>query len=458
MVEGDHNVITELSLRTLAEQHLWLPYSPPGRQGPQGAPIRVFTRAQGCTLWDSSGRSYIDGISALEAMILGQGDDELIRVMSEQASELVFIDVFRAAAPAQIELAADLIAVAPSMQYVYFSPGGAEADEAAIKIARQYHYLRGEPYRKKVVTRQGAFHGVTHGAMALDGGYFASRNVIYDGGITWGRTAPSPACGRCDFGKASRHLACPHNIEAVIRAEGAETVAAVVVDPMATSIGVATPPDSYLRDLYAVCKRYGVLLIVDEVITGMGRTGRMFCTEYSGIEPDMITMSKGLTSGYFPLAATLVAGHVADAFQARPDGALLSGHTYSGHPIGAAVARAVLHRVIAERLWEQAESRGHRLLEGLRGLKDHRHFWDVRGRGLLIGLEIVADHETGRDFSDPVVAGNELRMLCLERGLVSLILHPGNVLFVAPPLVITEGEIDRIIEIVGDALNAMTSG
>jgi adenosylmethionine-8-amino-7-oxononanoate aminotransferase len=342
------------------------------------------------------------------------------------------------------------------MQYVHFTPGGAEADETAIKLARQYHALRGEPYRMKVITRQGAFHGVTLGAMALDGQYFASRNVIYDHGVSWGRTAPAGACHRCDFGRASRHLACVHKIEELILAEGPETVAAVVVDPMSTAIAVAVPPDDYMADLARTCERYGVLLIVDEVITGMGRTGRLFASEWSGIAPDLLTMSKGLSSGYAPIGAVLVSPRVASTFTAGDDGIFFHGHTYAGHPVAAAAARATLRRVVRDRLWEQAARQGERLLAGLRSLSANPLYWDARGRGLLVGLEIVRDGGSGEDFADRVAAGNELRVLCRERGLATLILHPGNVLFLAPPLVVSDRDVDRIVAIVGDALTEMS--
>ncbi len=433
-----------------------MPFSPPGGQGRTADTVRVLVRGEGATVWDSEGRAYLDGISALEAMILGYGATDVIEAINAQARELAFLDLFRFAAPAQIELAAQLAALAPgSMQYVHFTPGGAEADEAAIKLARQYHHLRGEPHRMKVITRQGAFHGVTQGAMALDGRYFATRNVIYEGGLSWGRTASAGACPRCDFGKASRHLACVHKIEDVIRAEGPETVAAVVVDPAATAIAVAIPPDSYLRDLEAVCRRYGVLLIVDEIITGMGRTGRLFCTEYSGATPDFITMSKGLSSGYVPIGATLIASRVAATFQAHADAVFRHGHTYGGHPVAAAAACAVVQRVVGERLWERAAAMGERLLDGLRSLSGHRYFWDARGRGLLLGLEIVKDKETGEDFPNPMAAGDWLRVRCRELGLTALTLHPGNVLFLAPPFVITEAEVDRIVAIIDQALTDM---
>lgn len=442
-------------LRERAKRHLWLPYSAPGTQGTARDEIVIVVEGNGCTIRDSDGHTYIDGISALEAMILGHGDLEVVAAMEAQARELAFLDLFRFAAPVQIELAAELADVSPGMQYVHFTPGGAEADEVAIKLARQYHELRGQPHRKKVITRAGAFHGVTGGAMALDGHYFASRNVLYDGGVNWGRTAPAIACPRCDFGKATRHLACPHTIEAVIEAEGPETVAAVVVDPAATAIAVACPPDSYLRELAEICRQYDVLLVVDEVITGMGRTGRLFCTEYSGVQPDFVTMSKGLSSGYAPIGAALVAPHVAAPFEASSEGIFFHGHTYAGHPVAAAAARTVLRRVLEERLWERAQRLGSRLLDGLRSLEGRRHYWDARGRGLLLGLEIVEDAGTGRDFADRVAAGHDLRRRCRELGLATLVLHPGNVLFVAPPLVIAEAEIDRIVAILDEALRHM---
>jgi adenosylmethionine-8-amino-7-oxononanoate aminotransferase len=414
------------------------------------APVE-FVRGAGAPLWDAEGREYLDGTSALEALILGHGDEELVEAIARQAATLSFVDVFRFVTPAQVELAAELVAASPGMAMAHFTPGGAEADEVAIKLARQYHALRGEPYRMKVITRQGAFHGVTAGAMALDGRYFASRNVVYEGGLSWGRTVPAGACPRCDFGKASRHLACVHAIEATIEAEGPETVAAVVVDPCATAIAVSVPPVGYLRDLRAVCDRHGVLLVVDEIIAGMGRTGRLFATEWDGIRPDFITLSKALSSGYVPIGATLIAPAIRDAFLER-DGVFLHGHTYAGHPVAAAAALTVLRRVVRERLWERAARLGERLLDGLRSLDHHRTFWDARGRGLLAGLEIVRDGGTGEDFPDRLAAGNALRLAARDRGLTTLLLHPGNVLFVAPAVVAGEADIDRMVAILDDAL------
>jgi len=440
-------------LRSLAERHLWMPYSSPGAQGTTRDEIRVMTHGEGVLTWDAEGREYLDGTSALEALILGHGDEEVVEAIAEQARTMSFVDVFRFVTPPQVELAAELTAASPGMAMAHFTPGGAEADEVAIKMARQYHALRGEPYRMKVITRQGAFHGVTAGAMALDGQYFASRNVVYDGGMSWGRTVPAGACDRCDFGKASRHLACVHGIEATILAEGPETVAAVVVDPCATAIAVSVPPVGYLRDLREVCDRYGVLLVVDEIITGMGRTGRLFATEWDGIRPDFITLSKALSSGYVPIGAALIAPGVRDTFLEH-DAVFRHGHTYAGHPVAAAAALTVLRRVMRDRLWERSAQLGDRLLAGLRSLGHHQTYWDARGKGLLAGLEIVRDGETGQDFEDKLAAGNALRIAARDRGLTTLLLHPGNVLFIAPAVITTEAQIDTMVEILDDALTA----
>ena len=441
-------------LEELARRYLWMPYSPPGAQGSVRDAIRIMARGQGVRTWDADGNEYLDGTSALEALILGHADEEVVAAIAEQARTMSFVDVFRFVTPPQVELAAELVAASPGMAMAHFTPGGAEADEVAIKMARQFHALRGEPYRMKVITREGAFHGVTAGAMALDGRYFASRNVVYDGGLNWGRTVPAGACPECDFGKASRHLACVHAIEATIRAESPETVAAVVVDPCATAIGVSVPPVGYLRDLRAICDRYGVLLVVDEVITGMGRTGKLFATEWDGIVPDFITVSKALSSGYVPIGAALVSPRVRDTF-VEHEGVFLHGHTYAGHPVAAAAALTVLRRVIRDDLAARSAALGARLLEGVRRLSHHRFFWDARGKGLLVGLEIVRDQQTGEDFADPLAAGNALRIAARERGLTTLLLHPGNVLFVAPAVVASEEQIDRMVDILGDSMDAI---
>jgi adenosylmethionine-8-amino-7-oxononanoate aminotransferase len=437
-------------LRRAANAHLWSSFS--GLAEASDDEPTILVRGEGSRVIDSEGRSYIDGISALEAMVVGHGRTELVDAAARQMGQLAFLDLFRYASVPAIELAERLAQVTPgSLSRVFFTPGGAEADEVAIKLARQYHRLRGEPDRQKVLTRGGAFHGSTFGAMALDGNYWATRNHVYESGPTFGCIVPPPACPMCDFGAASRHLACPHRIEQTIVAERPETVAAVVIDPAATAIAVAVPPPQYLRDVRAICDRYGVLLVVDEIITGFGRTGRLFCSEHSGVTPDFMTISKGLSSGYAPLGATILTEEIARVFLDAPDAVFAHGHTYGGHPVACAVALENLAIIEGEHLALRAAAEGSYLLDGLKSLSSHSTFWDARGLGLLAGVELVADRD-GTQFENPGAVGTALRKRCKANGLITLPLHPGAVMFVAPPLTVTHAEIDDLIAILDRSL------
>jgi putrescine aminotransferase len=234
-------------------------------------------------------------------------------------------------------------------------------------------------------------------------------------------------------------------------AERPETVAAVVIDPAATAIAVAVPPPQYLRDVRAICDRYGVLLVVDEIITGFGRTGRLFCSEHSGVTPDFMTISKGLSSGYAPLGATILTEEIARVFLDAPDAAFAHGHTYGGHPVACAVALENLAIIEGEHLALRAAAEGSYLLDGLKSLSSHSTFWDARGLGLLAGVELVADRD-GTQFENPGAVGTALRKRCKANGLITLPLHPGAVMFVAPPLTVTHAEIDDLIAILDRSL------
>lgn len=434
------------ALKDAARKHLWMAFSRRDLIEAEDGPT-ILVGAEGSHVFDSEGQIYIDGISALEAMVVGHGREELAEAAAEQFRRLAFIDVFRYASVPAIKLAERLAEITPgSLSRVYLTPGGAEADEVAIKVAKQYHYLRGEPQRQKVITRAGAFHGSTFGAMALDGNYWATRNHLYEPASSIARIAAPPACGRCDYGKAGRHLACPHKIEEVILAERPTTIAAVVIDPAATAIAVAIPPIEYLQQLREICDRYGVLLIDDEIITGFGRTGRMFCSEYSAVVPDIMTLSKGLSSGYMPIGAAVVKEEIADIFTGNPDGVLAHGHTYGSHPVACAVALANIALIEREKLADRSREMGAYLLDGLRSLNAHPTYWDARGLGLLAGVELVADR-SGTMFEHPGEVGTALRKRCRQNGLIILPLHPGNVMFFAPPLVVTKSEIDELVEI-----------
>lgn len=439
-VYSDDQVI---ALKQAARDHLWMPFTQLADVIADDGP-RIICRAEGCRLYDVEGRSYIDGVSALEAMVAGHGRRELLEAAVRQYERVAFMDLFRYAAPPQIELAARLAEITPGdLDRVFFTPGGGEAVEVAIKIARQYHVMHGDHSRYKVITRHGAYHGSNYGAMTVDGNYHATRNYLFQP-ESFGRIAPAPkpGCG-------AEHA---REIEETILRENPATVSAVHLDPMNTALRVAIPDDEFLRELRRVCDRHGVLLIADEIITGFGRTGRMFAVEHSGIVPDLMTMSKGLSSGYFPIGATIVRKPIADAFTGGPDRTFRHGHTYSGHPVGCAVALENIRLIERDGLAAQAAASGAYLLERLQSLDHHPTFGGARGKGMLLGLELVTNQATGATSQPPGQIALAFRLACRDLGLIVLPIHPGNVMLIAPPLNMGRADLDQMVDIIDRAL------
>jgi adenosylmethionine-8-amino-7-oxononanoate aminotransferase len=431
------------ALKQAAREHLWMPFTQLADVIADDGP-RVICRADGCRLYDIEGRSYIDGVSALEAMVAGHGRRELLEAAVRQYEQVAFIDLFRYAAPSQIELAAKLAEIAPGdLDRVFFTPGGGEAVEVAIKIARQYHILNGQPSRYKVITRHGAYHGSNYGAMTVDGNYHATRNYLFQP-ESFGRIAPAPkpGCG-------AEHA---REIEETILRENPATVSAVHLDPMNTALWVAIPDNEFMRELRRVCDRYGVLLIADEIITGFGRTGKMFAVEHSGVVPDLMTMSKGLSSGYAPIGAAIVRKPIADAFTGDAERTFRHGHTYSGHPVACAVALENIRVIEREGLAARAADSGAYLLERLQALDQHPTFGGARGKGMLLGLELVTDRATGATSNPPGKIALAFRLACRDLGLILLPIHPGNVMLIAPPLNMERADMDELVAIIDRTL------
>lgn len=442
-------------LKAKASRHLWMAYQPPEPYAAEGGPP-VLVAAEGTWMVDTEGKRYLDGVSALEACIAGHIRPELADAAYRQMQQLEFLDVFRYASPPAIELAARLAEITPgSLSRVHYTPGGSEAVETAIKVAKQYQYLRGEPGRYKVITREGAYHGCTFGAMAVDGDYFGTRVHMYDPLPPFGRVSPAPyhyRCNHCATQEACT-LNCVNDLEQVILNEGPETVAAVIMDPCSTASAVSIPPPGYMPRVRELCDKYGLIFIMDEIISGFGRTGKMFASEHWQIEPDIMTLSKGLSSGYMPIGAAVVKEEVAQAFMGvGRDGVFSHGQTYGGHPVACAVALKNIELIEREDLPGQAAENGAYLLACLRSLEHHPSYGEARGLGLLCGLEFVHDQATRRLPADPRMAGYHLRTICRDLGLITLTLHPGNVLFLAPPLTISRSEIDQMVDIVDRAL------
>ncbi len=431
---------------------IWHPYSRPDR-GPEDAPL-VFVRGDGVWLETADGRRFLDGVGALEAMAVGHGRSRLVEVAARQMAEVAFVDVFRHTTRPALELAEALLGVGPSgLTKVHFTPGGSEAVEAALKLAIQYHWLRGCRARRRVLVRAGAYHGTTFGAMNCDGHYHASRNDIYLGTQTFGHVVDGPATGS-GWGRGGAYAAGAEEFARDIERLGPDTIAAIVVDPLATASGVGLAPASDLQGLRRLCDETGILLIVDEVITGFGRSGRLFVSDLYGVRPDLLTVSKGIASGYQPIGAVLVSERVVEVFRRAvpsPDAVFAHGHTYGAHPVACAVALENLRIIEEERLADRAAERERSMAAALARLGPHPSLVDARGIGLLWGLELVAAApSTG--LPEPRAVGTWFRRRCRDAGLITLSLHPGNVMLLAPPLVISDAEVETVAEILDRVL------
>jgi adenosylmethionine-8-amino-7-oxononanoate aminotransferase len=398
-------------------------------------------------------------MAGLWCVNIGYGRGELAEVAADQMQQLAYFPHTQMNVPAAA-LAEKINTLMGGGYHTYFVNSGSEANEAGFKFARQYqkHEHPGD-FRYKTVSRYYAYHGTT--LATLDAGGMGDRKAKfepYSGDFV--HVAP-PYCYRCPFGLTypSCGLACVKNMESAILGENPDTIAEVIVEPIMSGIGVAVPPDEYLPEVEAICRRYGILLHVDEVINGFGRTGKMFAHQHYGVSPDIIAVAKGISSAYMPIAATVVKNSVFDSFYGDPaeNRQVAQVNTYGGHPVAAAVALRNIEIMEAERLADRAAEIGAYLLDGLRGLTRHARVGDVRGKGLLIGIELVKDR-AGREPVDASVITSVVDF-CREQGVIVGRAGGGrrfgNVIVLSPPLVITRAECDRLVDTLDRALAAL---
>ena len=416
----------------------------------------IFARGEGALLYDVNGREYIDGLACLWNVAVGHGRAELADVAAEQMRELAFNNSYvgYANVPA-IRLAEKLMSlVYPNMQAVLFSNSGSEAVEAALKIARYFWYLQDKPEKVKIIARKEAYHGGTYGATAATGlPLFHKGFGPLPPAFVRVETCYPYRCGHC-AGAADCNLACADDIEQAIVAEGPETVAAVIGEPVHGAGGVLVPTPGYWPRVREICDRYDVLLIADEVITGFGRTGRWFALEHWGVQPDLMTVAKAITSAYVPLAGTIYSKRIHDAImQAPPDKKFMHGYTNAGHPAACAVALRNLQIIEDEGLVERANVMGERLLNGLRALQEHPNVGDVRGLGLIAGLELVADRSTKAPFDPSDAVGPRVLKEMRKRGVLTRV--KGDSVLFAPPLIVEAAQVDRIISALEESILAV---
>ncbi|MEL7313607.1 MAG: aminotransferase [Cyanobacteria bacterium J06559_3] len=425
-------------------------------------PPKCMKRGVGCYVTDMDGVEYFDGISGLWCVNVGYGRQELAEVAYEQMVDLAYFPLTMSHEPG-IRLAHKLLDLLGYEGKVFFSTSGSEANETAFKMARQYHAQMapaGAGPRYKIISRYRGYHGHTMGALSATAQ--AERKLKYEPLVPGFLHVNPPYYYRFGEGQTEDvyNAACLRELEQTILYEGAESVAAVIVEPIISGGGVIVPPEGYLRGVREICDRTGILLIYDEVVNGFGRTGRMFGHQHYGAQADIICFAKGLTSGYMPLSATVAKQHIFEAFLDDPGSDKHFRHisTYGGTPVCTAVALRNIEILQREGLAERAAEMGEYLLERLKRLLDHPNVGDVRGKGLLLGVELVKD----KISKAPLENGGVTAVIkhCMDNQVIigrNTNTIPGytNVLILCPPLVVTREEADYLADTLYKAVFAL---
>ena len=436
------------ALQQAARRHLWRHFAPVG--GDDELP--VFVRGDGCSLWDTEGRRHLDALSSLFCVNAGHGRAELAEAAGAQARELAYATTWDTAHPRAIELAERIARLAPGdLDRVFFTSGGSESVESALKLARAHHRLRGEPSRVKVIARELAYHGTTFGALSATG--LPSARTPFEPMMPGGCHVPHTDLYRAPEGRDP--LWAADAIEERILFEGPGTVAAVILEPVQNSGGCLPPPPGYFARTREICDRHGVLLISDDTICGWGRLGTWFGAQRFDLVPDIITTAKGLTSAYVPMGAMIVSERVAEPFVESGE-PFAHGLTFGGHPVAAAVALANLDVIEREDLLGHVRRHEADLQAALEGLFDIPIVGDVRGAGYFWGIELVADQATREPFSPEVayelterVLGPALR----RRRLICRAADRGYpVIQLAPPLIAGPEEFAEIGAVLREVL------
>jgi putrescine aminotransferase len=423
--------------------HLLHPFGDSGAIGRQGA--RIITRAEGVTLWDSEGKAYLDAFAGLWCVNLGYGRQELVDAASRQMAQLPYYNMFfNSATPPAVELAGALAEIAPDhINHTFFTNSGSEANDTVFRMVRRYWDLKGKPDKKTIIGRHNGYHGSTVAGASLGGmSHMHSQGDLPISGIAhirqpyWygegGELSPE------EFG-----LVAARALEEKILELGPETVGAFIAEPIQGAGGVIVPPATYWPEIERIVKHYDLLLVVDEVICGFGRTGEWFGSDYYGLTPDLMPIAKGLSSGYLPIGGVMVSDRVAELLKAS-GGEFNHGFTYSGHPVCAAVALENVRILREEGIVDRVRQETAPYLQAqLQTLADHPLVGEVRGVGMLGAVELVEDKASRSRYPEEGRAGTLCRDYALAEGLI--LRATGDTMMVSPPLVITPNEIDELI-------------
>lgn len=411
----------------------------------------IINKAQGLYYWDAEGKRYFDGIGGIFVAVLGHGHPRIVEAMQRQMAQISFAPPLHATSDVALDLVEKLGSLTPgALNYVKPFSGGSESVEAALKFARQYFKQTGRPGKYKFVSRYFGYHGGTFGAMAASG--TGKRKTPFEPHAPGFVKVFPPTYYRDRFATWEEcNRFCARQFEDVIVMEDPETVAGIILEPIGNTGGIITPTDEYFQIIREICDRYDVLLIFDEIITGYGRTGSMFAAQTFGVTPDILCGGKGLSSGAIPLGAMIAREDMADAFYGAVEDevSFAHGHTFAGNPLACAVGLAVLDEIVESRLDAKAQLLGDYLAGKLEGLKRHGVVREVRGKGLLRGVELMRDPQSLAPFPE---LGRALKQTALQNGLI-LRVDP-TWFAVAPALIAEKDDIDELVELIERSLLA----
>ena len=433
-------------LRDSALEHLWIFHRQPSELAEEGGP-RIIVEGSGCVVTDIDGKRYIDGLAGLAVRNIGYGRREIAEAVHAQMQRLSYTPWGSASVPA-IEVAEKLAQITPGdLSRSFFASGGSEANETALKLARAYHRRRGDGSRYRFISLRPSFHGGSFATLSL--GCDPLPTSPYEPLMAGIVHVPRPDAYRCPLGgrtASDSAIKCAKAAEEAIVSYGPETVAALIAEPISGADAYAVPGQEYWPMLRETCTRYGVLLIADEIVTGFGRTGKLFGCEHWGVVPDIMTVGKGFTSGYLPMSAAIVRKSVADVFVGSEDATFRHIFTYGGHAACATAALTNIRIIEEEDLVQNSASMGGYLRDGLQELKEkHPIVGDIRGQGLANGVILVRDRAKKELFPAAARLGSRLEKLLVDNGLI--LAKRESSLLIAPPLCITRDEVDEILSI-----------
>ena len=407
---------------------------------------KIFAGGEGCYLWDINGNKFLDTFSSLITTFCGHHRPEIKQAILEQMDYLEFFPNYRDSFTIPlIRVAEKLAEIMPGdLDVSFFVNSGSEANETAVKMARQYHWEKGQQHRYKVVARKYAYHGTTLGMSSYTG--FTASRKYFEPLLPGALFAPPARCYECDLDlePSNCNMACLKAMARMVEWEGPETISAIIMDPFpGSNIGFPPPPDGYLKGVRELCDKHGILLIFDEVQTGFGKTGKWFACEHWNVTPDIMTISKAFTGGYLPLGAAVTSKKIAQVFKSAPGKEFKNLSTYGGHTLSCAVALATIGIIERDKLVERAAETGKYLKAELEKLYKYRIVGDVRGMGVLWAVELRADRKSKARIDPKLGVGSFIRDWCWQNGMI--LRNNAEILVIAPAAVITKEEIDLMI-------------